>query len=46
MNAAIKVHGFNESHVGVLCSADVSQKLNALLAGGARSVVDPRPGLS
>ncbi len=33
--AARKVYGFNESHVSILDSAEVSQTLNTLLAGAA-----------
>jgi hypothetical protein len=35
-HAAQKVYGFPESHVGILSSAEVSQRLNTLLADAAR----------
>lgn len=34
-HAAKKVYGFNESHVGILASAEVSRTLNTLLAAAA-----------
>jgi pimeloyl-ACP methyl ester carboxylesterase len=35
-NAAARIYGFDESHVGILNSAEVSRTVNALLADAAR----------